>query len=173
MLTSEFAVQPLNEFTARRVAVKRAYRQSEEGRSARREYGRRWSKTDAGKEKARLADARRRAKRGQKPRGARQTREQRRAIERARHAGLRDKIIAHRGGRCEQCGFNDHRALQIDHVAGDGAADHDVKRGPGYYIRVLTSMLAGEGRYQILCANCNWIKAHTEGSIRRTSCGWT
>lgn len=57
---------------------------------------------------------------------------------------------------CAKCGFADMRALQLDHVAGDGTADRKM-RGP---ISMLLAIVRGEnhGQFQILCANCNWIK---------------
>lgn len=69
------------------------------------------------------------------------------------------------GGVCKHCGFSDWRALQIDHVDAGGCAERK-KKGPknkqGYtfYRRVFE---APEGVYQLLCANCNWIKAYENG----------
>lgn len=70
------------------------------------------------------------------------------------------KVMDAMGGKCVQCGFNNYKALQIDHINGDGHLDKNGGRGYGfkYYTRVLTSFLNKEGRYQLLCANCNWIK---------------
>jgi hypothetical protein len=72
------------------------------------------------------------------------------------------------GGKCAHCGFQDSRALQIDHVNGDGYKD--AKRAPncaggrtrkygslGTYYKIVVQQ-ADSGRYQLLCANCNWIK---------------
>lgn len=58
------------------------------------------------------------------------------------------------GMRCKKCGFDDYRALQIDHINGGGSKNRliqaklkeDIKRNPG--------------KYQVLCANCNWIKRY-------------
>lgn len=61
------------------------------------------------------------------------------------------------GNKCSKCGFKDFRALQIDHVNGDGASDGNT-RGSTFCLRVIESVRIGEKRYQILCANCNWIK---------------
>ena len=61
------------------------------------------------------------------------------------------------GASCTRCGFSDKRALQIDHVNGNGMQD----RKSGYYKfyqDVIASLERGEKKYQILCANCNWIK---------------
>lgn len=57
---------------------------------------------------------------------------------------------------CFKCGFDDVRALQIDHVNGGGSADYRKFRNnrPKYY----RSMLGHLEDFQILCANCNTIK---------------
>lgn len=55
------------------------------------------------------------------------------------------------GKVCRRCGFSDPRALQFDHVNGQGATL------PLRSQAVLERGLA-DGRLQILCANCNWIK---------------
>jgi RNase P subunit RPR2 len=73
-------------------------------------------------------------------------------------AKLRHKVINHLGGKCAKCGYEDIRALQIDHVKGQGAkqlnsANHQWYR---YYKEV---MQTEPGLiYQVLCANCNWVK---------------
>lgn len=66
------------------------------------------------------------------------------------------------GDKCSRCPFNDHRALQVDHVDGGGVLERRTRRkgGLGYYKRILASVLARENKYQLLCANCNWIKRH-------------
>lgn len=66
------------------------------------------------------------------------------------------------GNKCKICGFKDIRALQIDHINSDGKNDR-VSGGYRYqfYKRVLASVQAKEKRYQLLCANCNWIKRYT------------
>lgn len=60
------------------------------------------------------------------------------------------------GHQCSRCGFTDKRALQIDHVNGGGNKEHaEIKCQARYLRKVLDDT---EGTYQILCANCNWIK---------------
>ena len=74
----------------------------------------------------------------------------------------RNATIEALGARCVKCGFEDRRALQIDHVNGDGHIERTTGKGFGnsYNKRVLQSFLKGENKYQLLCANCNWIKKH-------------
>lgn len=66
------------------------------------------------------------------------------------------------GNKCKKCGFKDIRALQIDHINSDGKAER-VTGGYRYqfYKKVLESVKRKEKRYQLLCANCNWIKRYT------------
>ncbi len=70
------------------------------------------------------------------------------------------------GNVCVRCGFSDERALQIDHINGDGNMNNGR---PGKGKRVTSVQIykailrEGETRFQILCANCNWIKRHENG----------
>lgn len=69
------------------------------------------------------------------------------------------------GSVCRKCGFDDHRALQIDHVAGGGHTERETY-GTNlwkYYKRIK----ANPERYQLLCANCNWIKRHENDENRK------
>ena len=69
----------------------------------------------------------------------------------------KNKMFGLLGRECERCGFDDERALQIDHIMGDGSKDRISNHGgtATYYKHVIES--GGVG-YQILCANCNSIK---------------
>lgn len=74
------------------------------------------------------------------------------------------KAINVLGGKCVRCGYSDHRALQIDHVDGNGYKDTAKQRqsrgSVGYYRKVIMDTATGDTSYQILCANCNWIKRY-------------
>jgi len=61
------------------------------------------------------------------------------------------------GGRCAMCGFSDIRALQIDHIDGGGTSEvrNSKFRSP---LRYAQHILLNPNKYQVLCANCNWIK---------------
>ena len=88
-----------------------------------------------------------------------------------RYKAKREAVIAYLGGRCVHLacswlnedgtrGCTDHRCLQIDHVNGDGAKLRKIKGQEGS--RLLDTVLKtvpGE-TYQLLCANCNWIKRY-------------
>lgn len=68
------------------------------------------------------------------------------------------------GGECARCGFADARALQLDHIQGGGARELRKSGNRRFqYQRVLRSVKAGEMVYQLLCANCNWIKRAERG----------
>lgn len=61
------------------------------------------------------------------------------------------------GGVCQHCGFSDARALCIDHVH-RGGEDERRKLTGGKLYRKLNKLPVQDG-YQLLCANCNLIKA--------------
>ena len=69
-------------------------------------------------------------------------------------------VIFTLGAKCKQCGFNDIRALQLDHINGEGYKD-SRKYGSysyAYYKDVWKRIQHGSKNFQVLCANCNWIK---------------
>lgn len=78
----------------------------------------------------------------------------------------RKAILEILGDKCSQCGFNDLRALQIDHISGGGSKDRRNGKG-SYYHRMLKDLETQPNKYQILCANCNWIKRSLNGEVRR------
>lgn len=79
---------------------------------------------------------------------------ERRKYERGYGADLRTTAMMLLGGKCETCGINDSRVLQIDHVNGGGTKENHKIKARGVARRVL----AHPNDYQLLCANHNWIK---------------
>ena len=77
------------------------------------------------------------------------------------------------GGKCTKCGFDDHRALCIDHIKGDGKTHRYGSgtriTGANLYRMLLASPEEIEGRFQLLCCNCNQIKKLTCGEGRGKS----
>ena len=71
-------------------------------------------------------------------------------------ADLRKAVVSLYGAVCAHCGFTDIRALQLDHKFGNGAYERKKLKlaGSSLYRRVLQN----PDEYQLLCANCNWIK---------------
>jgi hypothetical protein len=87
-------------------------------------------------------------------RNAERNRELARDASSRRNLKLRTEALDVLGGKCVRCGFDDRRALQIDHVNGGGTAERKLL----YPNALLRKVIANPSKYQILCANCNWIK---------------
>ena len=80
---------------------------------------------------------------------------------------LRNKILEMFGGKCQRCGFSDKRALQVDHKNGGG--QKDMKSFPGRYAYYKHVLEVGSKKFQLLCANCNWIKREERGETRKSA----
>jgi len=79
----------------------------------------------------------------------------------------RAAAIALHGSKCCKCGFSDIRALQFDHVnAGGHTHIKNESTRPSYYKQIICAEV---GRFQLLCANCNWIKRHENKEIGHLS----
>lgn len=73
---------------------------------------------------------------------------------------LKIQAYAILGNKCARCGFDDPRALQIDHINGGGAME---SKEIGLR-RIRKKIVNGNTKdYQLLCANCNWIKRSEKG----------
>ena len=73
------------------------------------------------------------------------------------------KLLELYGGRCNHCGIIDSRVLQLDHKYGNGiedrmSASNGRNIGGTYLYTLVLSGKRSKENYQILCANCNWIK---------------
>lgn len=68
---------------------------------------------------------------------------------------LREQVFDILGRKCVRCGFDDIRALQVDHIEGGGYKERKAKGTWTVYYNIIKT--SGKG-YQILCANCNVIK---------------
>lgn len=78
----------------------------------------------------------------------------RKRIQKWRHRSKANALAVY-GPRCARCGYDDIRALCLDHVNGGGSSGNK---------RMCTGLREAERSgfskdYQILCANCNMIKA--------------
>lgn len=84
--------------------------------------------------------------------------------ERKNKKELRKKIIQKFGGVCVICGFSDWRALQVDHVNGGGTREIKLKfnKNRSKYYKYLFIEANNNKNYQLLCANCNWIKKYEQ-----------
>ena len=80
---------------------------------------------------------------------------------------LKIQIFEILGNKCVRCGFSDSRALQIDHVNGHGNLEvKQFRNRELYYKHILAKIESGSKDYQLLCANCNWIKKCGEPRIQ-------
>jgi len=68
------------------------------------------------------------------------------------------------GGKCQWCGFDDIRALQIDHINGVPKGLRSTKGNPHRGgIKLYRAIINGtypQSDFQLLCSNCNWIKRY-------------
>lgn len=94
--------------------------------------------------------------------------EQREAVKKSNRL-LRSQVLRIMGGKCMRCGFNDPRALQVDHIVGGGTQERLTKYA-GQHLRILRQIRDyGPNGYQLLCANCNWIKRAEDGESKGPS----
>lgn len=85
--------------------------------------------------------------------------------EEAKIKGLKREIFKKYSNKCNHCGFSDLRALQIDHVNGGGLKEIRIKSNRyNYYLHIFRDKT---NKYQLLCANCNWIKRHEKKEVRK------
>ncbi len=68
---------------------------------------------------------------------------------------------------CVRCGFEDIRALSIDHIKGGGLVHYNSMTGRNIYLWLKKNNYP-EG-YQTLCMNCQWIKREENGENRKSS----
>lgn len=86
--------------------------------------------------------------------------EMNRRTKRRRHR----EVIMRLGGKCSVCGIDDFRCLQIDHIHGGGSKEiRGFRDTYGYHVALLR-LPENElrAKYQLLCANCNWIKRYEQ-----------
>ena len=69
---------------------------------------------------------------------------------------LKQAILNLSGRKCALCGYNDVRALEIDHINGGGKNHRRHVGGIGYYKELLK--MATDKTVRTLCRNCNWIE---------------
>lgn len=69
----------------------------------------------------------------------------------------RKEILELLGGKCCRCGFDDVRALQVDHVNGGGHQERKITTSVNKLFKDIKKI---PEKYQLLCANCNWIKRY-------------
>jgi hypothetical protein len=71
-------------------------------------------------------------------------------------ARLKSALFDLYGHVCARCGFNDKRALTLDHKLNNGNKERKELGERGVYAKARNTHLPDE--YQILCMNCQFIK---------------
>lgn len=68
------------------------------------------------------------------------------------------------GNKCSICEEKDKRVLGVDHINGGGHRERMIKGSSyTYYQAMIDSVKNKEGKYQLLCANCNLKEAFNKG----------
>lgn len=77
---------------------------------------------------------------------------------------LRERMFVALGGAmCVGCSVTDFRVLQADHINGGGRRHYASFSSNKAYVRYV---IDNPEEFQVLCANCNWIKRHEKGEFR-------
>lgn len=79
---------------------------------------------------------------------------------RERNRQRRERAIAAYGGRCACCGETQFEFLGIDHVHNDGAQHRRDIGTRSIYPWLEKHGFPQDGRFQVLCHNCNMAKQH-------------
>lgn len=75
--------------------------------------------------------------------------------------GIRNRLLNVLGADCARCGYNDFRALEIDHVNGNGRKEMTSFGKPDkMYLFYYRNPIIAKQKLQVLCANCNMIKRY-------------
>jgi hypothetical protein len=93
---------------------------------------------------------------------------------RRRRQKLRVDVITQYGGHCASpdcrwlnddgtVGCKDARLLQLDHTRGGGTQERGKMGVEAMWRKALQDT---SGAYQLLCSNCNWLKAHNDREFR-------
>ena len=87
-----------------------------------------------------------------------------RKSERKRRQFIKNEILKLLGNQCINP-YGEHKepytnilALQIDHINGGGNKARKKVNVTKFYLDILKEIQNGSKDYQLLCANCNWIK---------------
>ena len=80
--------------------------------------------------------------------------------ERIKRLNLKQAVLTHYGNEkcaCVKCGFEDIRALSIDHIKNDGA-----KHRKSGVLQIYNWLIKNDypDGFQTLCMNCQWIKQY-------------
>ena len=87
--------------------------------------------------------------------------------EKRRRSLIKAIVFQGYGSRCACCGCDDEEVLQLDHVNNDGAEERQRIRSSDSYVLAIAEGFPG--RYQLLCANCNFSKMKNKVCLCRAS----
>ncbi len=90
-----------------------------------------------------------------------QQKEYQRNWKRKRHQDERNKMLSSLGGKCVDCGNEDFRVLEIDHVEPVRRADRHFQAGQNTIIAVKKGILK-LSELAVRCANCHKIKTYND-----------
>ena len=95
---------------------------------------------------------------GEKRSASRKSRITQREWKKKQYDKVRTELLEFFGKKCVRCGFDDVRALCVDHINGGGTQERKLWQNKNkiYYYKSIIEK-NGEG-YQLLCQNCNTIK---------------
>lgn len=68
---------------------------------------------------------------------------------------------------CKHCGFDDERVLHIDHIHGGGRKERLHKSAQMIRDWIVKHPEEAREKYQLLCANCNFLKALVQKEYKR------
>ena len=88
-----------------------------------------------------------------------------RLIKKSNYWDKKEKLIKELGGKCEKCGFDDFRALDIHHINGETKL-MPPKRAYTWQRR-LKDWNANKGNLLLLCANCHRLVTWEERNYGR------
>ena len=71
-------------------------------------------------------------------------------------ARLKERLFEMYGHRCAICGFDDKRALTLDHINQNGNEERRLLGERGVYVRAVNEYRPDE--YRTLCMNCQFIE---------------
>lgn len=66
-------------------------------------------------------------------------------------------LLALFGNKCAHCSCSDPRVLQVDHKRDNGREHRRIVTSNALHVRIVNGK-ENKDDYQLLCANCNWIK---------------
>lgn len=84
---------------------------------------------------------------------------------------IKEEVIGHYSPTltCAKCGFDDIRALSIDHIDGGGVQHRkEIKRSSGKDFYQWLKSSDYPNNFQVLCMNCQFIKRYENDEVRRS-----